>query len=162
MEQVRIVISADAQRVQQAVRQANVSLQQMGRGTDAASRASDALGASIARVGHYAAAAFAADRVLSMVGELGRAQQAAEALSQSLSYSAGSKSVSRELAYLAEVTNRLGVEYVSASKAYASFAAATKGTGISAEQTRTIFEGVAQAAAKLGLSAEELRGQLGE
>ncbi len=92
---------------------------------------------------------------------LAQAQQQADKLRNSLVYSAGSTAAAaKEIEYLREVTRSLGVDFVSASAAYAKFAAATKGTGITAAQTKDIFEGIAQASAKMGLSAEEAQGAL--
>lgn len=85
--------------------------------------------------------------------------------------------------YLADVTQRYGLELVSATDGYTKYAAAVKGTAIEGEKARNIFSSFSGASAKLGLSAdqqagifkaleqmiskgtvqaEELRGQLGD
>lgn len=85
--------------------------------------------------------------------------------------------------YLADVTNRYGLELVSATDGYTKYSAAVKGTAIEGEKARDIFSSFSGASAKLGLSAdqqagifkaleqmiskgtvqaEELRGQLGD
>lgn len=90
---------------------------------------------------------------------------------------------SREMTYIRDVANRLGLEVQSASVAYLSLTAASKGTRLEGEYARNIFEAVSLAMGKLGKSsadtegallaveqmiskgnvqAEELRGQLGE
>lgn len=95
----------------------------------------------------------------------------------------GAAKGARELAYISEAADRLGVDLNSASAAYGKLAASARGTSLEGQKTREIFESVAQAGVKLGLStqevdgallaisqmmskgtvsAEELRGQLGE
>ena len=130
------------------------------------------------------AAAFSVGAIAGFVQNLAAAQQQADKLRNSLTYSAGSAAgAAKELGYLRDVSRTLGMDFNSAAQAYAKFAAATKGTGITAAQTKDVFEGIAAASAKLGLSsdetggallalsqmaskgtvqAEELRGQLGE
>ena len=89
------------------------------------------------------------------------AQQTVQKLQNSLTYSAGSAAgAATELAYLRDVSRSLGLDFTSASAAYAKFAAATKGSGVSAAQTKIVFEGVAQASARMGLSADETSGAL--
>lgn len=107
------------------------------------------------------AGAFSLNAVSSFTSALLQAQQNTDKLRNSLTYATGSaESASREIGYLRDVTRSLGLDFNSASAAYAKFAAATKGSGITAEQTKSIFEGVAAAAAKIGLSADETQGAL--
>jgi tape measure domain-containing protein len=89
----------------------------------------------------------------------------------------------QEMAFLAEQTDRLGLNLESAEGSFVKLAAAAKGTSLEGEESRQVFLGVAEASAALGLnaeqtggaltaieqiiskgtvSAEELRGQLGE
>ena len=107
------------------------------------------------------AAAFSVAGISSFVSALASAQQQADKLKNALAYSAGSAAgANRELSYLRETSRAIGLDFNSASQAYAKFAAATKGTGITTEQTRTVFEGIAAASSKLGLSADETQGAL--
>jgi tape measure domain-containing protein len=106
----------------------------------------------------------------------------AERLALSLNFATGGNGA-RELAYVSEVANRLGLDFNTTAQAYANFAAASRGTNIEGTQTQAVFEAVAKASAVMGLttdntrgvllalqqmmnkgtvSAEELRGQLGE
>ncbi len=109
---------------------------------------------------------------------------AADRLAASLTAVTGSASAAgREMAYITDVANRLGLEVSSAASAYVSLSAASKGTTLEGARARDIFEAVSLAMAKLGkssadtegallaieqmiskgkVSAEELRGQLGE
>jgi tape measure domain-containing protein len=89
----------------------------------------------------------------------------------------------REIQYVREESERLGLVFADTSVAFAKFNATTRNTSIEGEQTRRIFSYVAEAATALKLSgdevngvflalgqmmskgkvqAEELRGQLGE
>lgn len=89
------------------------------------------------------------------------AQQESQKLKNSLEYAAGGVTgAAKEIQYLREVTNQLGLDFSTSSQAYAKFAAATKESGVSLSQTKIVFEGVAAASAKLGLSADETQGAL--
>jgi len=89
----------------------------------------------------------------------------------------------RELAFVREESERLGLAFQDAAAAYGKFIASTKNTSIEGNTTRKVFSGVSEAVAALGLTtdqsngiflalsqmmskgrvqAEELTGQLGE
>lgn len=89
----------------------------------------------------------------------------------------------KELVYIREVSNRLGLDVKTTADAYISLTAATKGTALEGEQSRRIFEAISGAMSLLGkssadtsgallainqivskgtVSMEELRGQIGE
>lgn len=95
----------------------------------------------------------------------------------------GADEAAKQLDFVRETANRLGLEFISTAQGYSQLASATKDLNITNEQTQQIFTGVASAAATMGLSAdetsgvilalsqiagkgkvsmEELRGQLGE
>lgn len=95
----------------------------------------------------------------------------------------GAEEGARQLEFVRETANKLGLEFTNTANGYAQLSAATKDLNITNEQTQQIFTGVASAAAAMGLSAddtsgvilalsqiagkgkvsmEELRGQLGE
>lgn len=99
------------------------------------------------------------------------------------SLTGSSEGARREMQFVTDVSNRLGLELVGTAKAFAQFSAATKGSSLEGEQTRVVFESVARAMALAGRSAaeteaalnalgqtvskgtvqmEELRGQLGD
>ncbi|NCC29742.1 MAG: hypothetical protein EOM22_16770, partial [Gammaproteobacteria bacterium] len=112
------------------------------------------------------------------------ANVAADRLAASLTAVTGSSSMAgREMAYIVDTANRLGLEVNSAASAYVSLSAAAKGTTLEGARARDIFEAVSLAMTKLGktsadtegallaieqmiskgkVSAEELRNQLGE
>ena len=107
-----------------------------------------------------------------------------DSLSASFKAITGSQAqAAREMQFVSETADRLGLDLLSAGDAYASLMAATKGTNLEGQATRDIFVAVSNAMATLGksaadtegalnavqqmvskgkVSAEELRGQLGE
>lgn len=112
----------------------------------------------LGKIGAAAAGAAMALSVREMVAGLIEAQQAAQKLNNVLAYTAGKGGVAAEMEYLRTVTNKLGLDFSTASVAYGKFAAATKDTGITGTQMRSIFEGVAAASTQMGLSADETQG----
>lgn len=93
------------------------------------------------------------------------------------------QATARELEYVREEANRLGLVFNSTALSYTKFAASTRNTSIEGETTRKVFTGVAEAVTAMQLtgeqadgiflalsqmmskgkvSAEELTGQLGE
>lgn len=135
-----------------------------GMATEATSLSSSLAGAARSLAGIGLAAGGAALGVAA-IGAVARpildAQVAAQKLQATLTYIAGGASgAGKEFEYLARTSSRLGLDFSSASTAYAKFSAATKESGISADATRQTFEGVAKAASHMGLSAEETNGAL--
>lgn len=97
--------------------------------------------------------------------------------------SGNTEQFNRNLEFLRETTDRLGLEFISTAGAFKMWQGAAKFSNLTANETRGIFESVANAGAKMKLSneqvegtflalsqmlskgkvqAEELRGQLGE
>ncbi|MEF8746653.1 MAG: tape measure protein [Candidatus Accumulibacter propinquus] len=151
--------TADAKEINAAVTQLTDAVKKSSASTSAASNSFSGLGRTFAGVGLGSAAVAAA--IVATGRAMIDAQVSAQKLQATLAYVAGgSAGAARELEYLRSTTNRLGLDFTSASKAYASFAAATKESGISSETTRQTFEGVAKAASHLGLSADETGGAL--
>lgn len=65
-----------------------------------------------------------------------------------------------EMAYAAQLSNRLGLELVGTTQAYGKLQAAARGTALEGKTTRDIFTAVASASSVMGLSAEEQSGAL--
>lgn len=131
--------------------------QEMQRGA----RGSDGLAASIARVGHYTAGYLGFQKFKEAAGAILEAQAAADKLRNSLAFATGSQGgAARDIAYLRQVTNALGLEFNSAASAYAKLAASAQGTSVSSRQVKDIFEAVAKASTVMGLSAEDTSGAL--
>ncbi|MDR4518969.1 MAG: tape measure protein [Nitrosomonas sp.] len=113
-----------------------------------------------------------------------QAALAQERLNNSLRVGLGSQqAATREIKFLREEADKLGLQFTSTAEQYAKLAAASKGTRLEGQATRDIFLSIAKASTVLGLSAdqtggaltaieqiiskgtvsaEELRGQLGE
>lgn len=108
------------------------------------------------------AAGVALSAVSTAVVSLGRAmfdtQVNADKLRFTLAYVSGSGGVAKDLDYLRNTANRLGLDFKSSAMSYAKFAAANKENGISSEVTRQTFEGLSKAMLTFGLSAEESNG----
>lgn len=107
-----------------------------------------------------------------------------ERLNNTLKVATGSaEAAAREMQFLRQESDKLGLQFATTADQYAKLAAASKGTALEGQATRDIFLGVSKAASVLGLSAaeaggaltaiqqiiskgkvsaEELRGQLGE
>jgi tape measure domain-containing protein len=65
-----------------------------------------------------------------------------------------------EMAYAAQLSNRLGLELAGTTQAYGKLQAAARGTVLEGRATRDIFTAVASAASVNGLAAEEQAGAL--
>ncbi|MDD3293087.1 MAG: tape measure protein [Geobacteraceae bacterium] len=74
--------------------------------------------------------------------------------------SVSGKDAARELAWLREESNRLGLDITATADEYAKLAAAAKGTALEGEETRRIFTAISESATALGLSGEEAAGAL--
>lgn len=107
-----------------------------------------------------------------------------ERVERGLKVATGSaEGAAQAMEFLAEETDRLGINLESAEGSFVKLAAAAKGTSLEGKEANEVFLGVAEASAALGLtaeqtggaltaieqiiskgtvSAEELRGQLGE
>ncbi|MDD2854218.1 MAG: tape measure protein, partial [Desulfuromonadaceae bacterium] len=89
----------------------------------------------------------------------------------------------REMEYIRQLSEKMGLSFLTTAESYGKFLAATRNTSLEGEKGRKVFEGVTTATVALGLSAddtsgifnalqqmiskgkvqaEELRGQLGE
>lgn len=64
----------------------------------------------------------------------------------------------REMEYVRNMTNRLGLELLSTTESYGKFLASIRGTSLEGEKGRKVFEGVSAAAVALGLRADETSG----
>lgn len=76
-----------------------------------------------------------------------------------LGASTGSNDIaSREIAFVKDMTARLGLEFQSTSESYAKFVSVGKLSQLTFAEIRDTFEGVANASAVMGLSAEDNAG----
>jgi tape measure domain-containing protein len=99
------------------------------------------------------------DRVQTASKALLDAQIRAERLAIGLQFAVGANA-GRDMEFLREVTNRLGLQFGSTAEAYQRFAAAARETRLEGAGARSVFESVAKASAVMGLSAEQTSGVL--
>ncbi len=120
------------------------------------------LSGKIALMGHLTAGLVVGQQLISGVQAAGRAlfeaSAGAERLRTQLDFSTGNSA--RELAYLAKLSNQVGLEFAGTAKAYAGFSAAARGTALEGQKARDVFEAIAKASAVMGLSAGESSGAL--
>lgn len=109
------------------------------------------VGISIKQIGSYA---------LDAARGLTEAQIRADRLMLQLTGASGAANAGRELAYVRQVSNTLGLELNSTSQSYARLAAASRGTSMEGQATRQVFDAVTRAAAVMGLNVEESQGVL--
>lgn len=156
---------------------ATSSISRLDTGLAAATTTARSMGQALAVALGGAAGLYATKNVLNLAVEMDR-------LRSTMSVVAGSTAqVNGELAYAAQVADRLKINTLAATDAYAKLAVAAKGTALEGAGAREVFEGLSTAGVALGLStdrlglafqavqqiidkqkvsAEELRGQLGE
>ena len=72
--------------------------------------------------------------------------------------SGSSEQAARDLAYVRDLSQRLGIDLRVATGEFAALAAAARGTSLQGQSVRDIFEAVSQAAVVLGLSADDVSG----
>lgn len=115
-----------------------------------------------------------ADGMLGMMGKLGLAFSGAELARQFImvnvelesmertfrAITGSSEAAAREMDYVRDVADRLGLPIVTAGKAYADLSAATKGTAAEGRATRDVFEAVAHAMSVAGKSSDDTQGAL--
>jgi len=138
----------------------------------------------VAGIGTAIASAFSLAAIGFMTKQVIEASLSMERITFTMKAAAGSsEAAAKELQFIREECQRLGLDLADITHAYAKFSASTRNTAVEGEQTRRIFSGVAEAATALRLttdetngiflalyqmmskgriSAEELSGQLGE
>lgn len=86
---------------------------------------------------------------------------AMDRLERSTAAALGSQSAAaRELGFVREQAERLGIYFPTLAQGYAGLAAATRGTNLEGEKTRQIFLGVAEAGRAMNLGTEQMQGIL--
>lgn len=163
--------------IKAATEAAQRKIQELETGMRQTERSAISLGDTLGKLGPVMAAAFSGREMLGAMIQ-------AEALQRGLTAVTGSaESAGKEMAFLKNTANALGLEVQSAGQSYLSLTAATKGTQLEGEKTREIFTAISRAMSALGkssadtdraltavaqmaskgtVSMEELRGQLGE
>lgn len=178
-QQIRIVLTGSAVGLQQAAQAGNRSLATVEERSRSLSR-------ELSSLGRAGIAAFLGGSLVGAAGAAARALYQAAAASERLAIGlkfASNGQAGRELVYLRDLTQSMGLSMADTASSYVAFAAAARGTSLEGEGARKVFTEVSKAAAVMGLSAdqasgvllalqqmvskgtvsaEELRGQLGE
>lgn len=74
--------------------------------------------------------------------------------------SGSSEQAAKELEYVRDVADRLGLPILAVGKAYADLSAATKGTAVEGDATRAVFEAVSRSMSMAGKSSADIEGAL--
>lgn len=132
---------------------------------DAASRSASGLANNVkaGSAGMVASLAHVKTALLAIAGanEFLQANVGLEALERALTKITGSaEGAQREITWLRQNSERLGLAGLSSAKAYINLAAAAKGSALEGEGARRIFEAVAGSMSKLGKSSAETEGAL--
>lgn len=184
-ETLTIVLKADGSGLTGTLRTAGGQVQQFGAVLDATSGKVTATGAASRRtardVDTVAASArhatgsarewatslntlrgtLAALGVSIVARELLGAGLAMDRLERSTAAALGSQALAaRELGFVREQAQRLGIYFPTLAEGYAGLAAATRGTNLQGEKTREIFLGVAEAGRAMNLSTDAMKGVL--
>lgn len=162
------VLSGDASGIEGAGKKAQAALKGAADTTDGldfaqrrATQGTDGLIGSLAKVG---AGAFglkkATDLAMGFASAMVEAQTNADRLSLQLSAGAGAAYAGKELEYVREVSNRLGLDLNTTASSYARFIAAARGTALEGSGVRQVFDSVAKSASVMGLNVDETQGAL--
>lgn len=81
-----------------------------------------------------------------------------DGIERKLEYAFGAENAAKQLEFVRETADKLGLELKGLGSEYGNFAAATKNMNITHEQTQQIFKGVASGAAAMGMTAEQSSG----
>ncbi|SIQ96565.1 tape measure domain-containing protein [Aromatoleum tolulyticum] len=125
--------------------------------TASVGRATGGLGGLLTKLGPIGVAiatAFSVDHLARAAVEFDRINRTLEAIQGS------GQAAAREMGYITEASQRLGLELASASRAYANFMASTKGTALEGQKGREVFESIAGAMSRLGKSSADTEGAL--
>jgi len=165
IRQSGVASAADIERAQSAMQSKladidkSSAMQNVGRG------AKDAAGDVQGLTGHVnilseSILRLAGPAVLGMLAKSSiAAALATEKYTAAMEATAGSSAAAaREIQFIREESQRLGLNFVETAGAFAKFSASTKNTSIEGEATRKIFVGVSEAVTAMKLSGDEANG----
>jgi len=155
-----VSLSADIARFQSDMGKASrIANDNMQRTANDVHRSTQAIERSLGTVSSSIIGAFSVGAVVAFSRELVNAGLAAEKLNMQFKASAGSaQAAAREMGYVKDLSNTLGLNFQVTATAYGKFLASTRNTAIEGNAARKVFEGVSEAATALGLSADESSG----
>ena len=119
----------------------------------------DKLSATIAKVGHYAAAYLGVSQFVQYGQAVIETQTAMDRFNSSIAIATGSaQNAAGEFDHVRQLSGKLGLELLTTANAYASFSAAARGTSLEGQKARDVFDSVAGVTAKMGLNGEQSQG----
>ena len=140
-----------------SVNAATASLNALSKASGRAEGSVAGLGAVSSKLG----SAFAALAGAALGGQLIKTIAQLDSLQRSFRVITGSVVASeKEMRFMMDTANKLGVEFTTAAEAYAGLSAAAKGTTLEGQGARDIFMSVSNAMTVLGRSADQTRGAL--
>lgn len=152
--------SADATIIEQQIRRQAQLRQQIDQTTGAKRRLTE--GAFTLRNAFFALqGAIAALGLSALIRDSVNVALSMDRATKSFVAATGSQTgAAREMAFVREEANRLGLVLTNTSQGYSSLANAAKGTVLEGQAARDIFSAVAEASTVLGLSADQMSGAL--
>ena len=167
--------------VSKEVSKINKDLDGLKRQLGTTSKSFDTMSSNILKLG---AAYVTLGGAINITKDIYNTGKALESMNMALSSAVGSQQqAQKEMAFLKDTANQLGLNLQSSISGFTQFASATKETALEGKETRDIFKGVSSAVTVMGLSvddttgvfralsqmmskgtvqSEELKGQLGE
>ncbi|MDR9412562.1 MAG: tape measure protein, partial [Haloferacaceae archaeon] len=170
----RIQIEVDARQVDKATRALNdlgLKAQATGRKVDGyekqtkqATKATDKMANSSRKLTRMFGLLSAGIGGLTFVGlarSIERATTQLANIEATMRVAAGSsEAAGRQIAFIREESERLGLFFPTVAKQMAQFSAAARGTSIDSRELRTIFTGISEASRAMGLTAPEAEGAM--
>jgi len=170
----RIQIEVDARQVEKATRALNdlgLKAQSTGRKVDGyekqteqATKATNKMANSSRKLTRMLGLLSAGIGGLTFIGlarEIGQATTQLNNIEATMRVAAGSsQAASRQLGFIREEAERLGLFFPAVAKQMAQFSAAARGTSITSKELRTIFTGISEASRAMGLTAPQAEGAM--
>ena len=158
---IAVVLTADDRRFTSGIGRATAGFKAFQAGIKSMSDEAKKLDSGLAGIAGRFAALFGGVSTVAFAKSVFDAGLIVDRLDRSFAAITGSSAAAnRELAFIKETSNALGLEVSSAADAYKSLMAAAKGTTLEGKNTREIFLGIAEASAVLNLSSEQTEGAL--
>ncbi len=120
-----------------------------------------ALSSRFATFGNVVKGALAAIGAANLAREITNTALAFERAARAMTIASGSaKEASRDMEFVRQTSDKLGLNLLNAAQGFAKFSVAARAAGISSDDTKKVFTAVSEASAALGLSTEETNGTL--
>lgn len=127
--------------------------------TEKAGQGFNNLSGSLNKIGGLLIGAFAVDKLANFGKVVIETTAKFQQMQKAIDFASGSVAKGAEnFAFLKDLAARLGLDLMSATEGYKTFAASSNLAGVSIEETNRQFEAVSKAVATLGLSSEDAKG----